>query len=107
MTAPWSHRDLTLVTGRSRGIGLMITRALAEAGARVYVSSRNAVACEEAVRELSAREPLHTGTARRGLCGGPAVRDSSTGVRCARGSASRGPPARCRPPERTPPRSPR
>ncbi|MFI2120914.1 SDR family oxidoreductase [Streptomyces sp. NPDC020299] len=32
----------------------MIARGLVEAGARVYVSSRSAAACEEAVRELSA-----------------------------------------------------
>ena len=42
-----------LVTGGSRGIGLMIARGYVEAGARVYVSSRKAEACEEVVRELS------------------------------------------------------
>ncbi|WP_326595092.1 SDR family oxidoreductase [Streptomyces sp. NBC_01803] len=42
-----------LVTGGSRGIGLMIARGLVEAGAKVYVSSRKAEACEEAVAELS------------------------------------------------------
>jgi len=44
---------VALVTGGSRGIGLMIARGYAEAGARVYVSSRNAKACDEAVAELS------------------------------------------------------
>lgn len=49
--------DLTgktaLVTGGSRGIGLMIARGLLDAGAKVYISSRNAEACEAAVAELS------------------------------------------------------
>ncbi|MBW2273187.1 MAG: SDR family oxidoreductase [Deltaproteobacteria bacterium] len=42
-----------LVTGGSRGIGLMIARGFVEAGARVYVSSRKAQVCEEVARELS------------------------------------------------------
>ncbi len=42
-----------LVTGGSRGIGRMIARGFAERGARVYVSSRNAEACEEVAAELS------------------------------------------------------
>jgi NAD(P)-dependent dehydrogenase (short-subunit alcohol dehydrogenase family) len=42
-----------LVTGGSRGIGLMIARGFAERGARVYVSSRNAEACEAVAGELS------------------------------------------------------
>jgi NAD(P)-dependent dehydrogenase (short-subunit alcohol dehydrogenase family) len=51
--------DLTgkvaLVTGGTRGIGLMIARGLLQAGAAtVYVSSRKAEAGEAAVRELSA-----------------------------------------------------
>jgi NAD(P)-dependent dehydrogenase (short-subunit alcohol dehydrogenase family) len=41
-----------LVTGGTRGIGLMIARGLVQAGAKVYVSSRKAEACEEAVAEL-------------------------------------------------------
>ncbi|HCT76938.1 MAG TPA: 3-oxoacyl-ACP reductase [Micromonosporaceae bacterium] len=49
--------DLTgktaLVTGGSRGIGLMIARGLLDAGAKVCISSRNAEACEQAVAELS------------------------------------------------------
>ncbi len=44
---------VALVTGGSRGIGLMIARGLVEAGARVYVSSRKAEACDEAAAELS------------------------------------------------------
>ncbi len=44
-----------LVTGGTRGIGLMIARGLLQAGAaKVTVSSRKAEACEAAVQELSA-----------------------------------------------------
>ncbi|MFC5745191.1 SDR family oxidoreductase [Actinomadura rugatobispora] len=43
-----------LVTGGTRGIGLMIARGLLQAGAaRVYVSSRKADACERAAEELA------------------------------------------------------
>ncbi len=42
-----------LVTGGSRGIGLMIARGLVEAGVRVYVSSRKADVCDEVAAELS------------------------------------------------------
>jgi len=42
-----------LVTGGSRGIGRMIAGGFVEAGARVYVSSRNAEACEAVAAELS------------------------------------------------------
>jgi NAD(P)-dependent dehydrogenase (short-subunit alcohol dehydrogenase family) len=41
-----------LVTGGTRGIGLMIARGLVQAGAKVYVSSRKPEACEAAVAEL-------------------------------------------------------
>lgn len=44
---------VAVVTGGTRGIGLMIARGLLQAGARVYVSSRKADACEAAQRELS------------------------------------------------------
>ena len=44
---------VALVTGGSRGIGLMIARGFAEGGARVYVSSRKAADCEKAAAELS------------------------------------------------------
>ncbi len=44
---------VALVTGGSRGIGLMIARGFVEAGARVYVSSRKAEVCEEVATELS------------------------------------------------------
>lgn len=46
---------VALVTGGSRGIGLMIARGYVEAGARVYISSRKKEACEEVASELSKR----------------------------------------------------
>lgn len=46
---------VALVTGGSRGIGLMIARGYVEAGAKVYISSRKAEVCEQVARELSAR----------------------------------------------------
>lgn len=42
-----------LVTGGTRGIGLMIARGYVEAGVKVYVSSRKADVCEEVAAELS------------------------------------------------------
>lgn len=48
---------VALVTGGSRGIGLMIARGYVEAGARVYVSSRKRDACDQVAAELS-----HVGT---------------------------------------------
>ena len=44
---------IALITGGSRGIGLMIARGYVEAGARVYVSARKASVCEEVAAELS------------------------------------------------------
>ena len=48
--------DLTgkvaVVTGGTRGIGLMMARGLLQAGASVYVSSRKPEASEAAVAEL-------------------------------------------------------
>lgn len=43
-----------LITGGSRGIGRMIAEGFVRAGARVYISSRKAAACEAAAHELSA-----------------------------------------------------
>ncbi|MGH2859283.1 MAG: SDR family oxidoreductase [Solirubrobacteraceae bacterium] len=48
------HGKVALVTGGTRGIGMMIARGLLDAGASVYISSRKPEAGEEAVRELSA-----------------------------------------------------
>jgi NAD(P)-dependent dehydrogenase (short-subunit alcohol dehydrogenase family) len=42
-----------LVTGGSRGIGRMIAAGFLAQGAKVYISSRKADACEQAARELS------------------------------------------------------
>ena len=43
-----------LVTGGSRGIGRMIAAGFLQQGAKVYISSRKAAACDAAVAELSA-----------------------------------------------------
>ena len=43
-----------LVTGGSRGIGKMIAEGLLRQGARVYIPSRTAAACDETAKELSA-----------------------------------------------------
>ena len=42
-----------LITGGSRGIGLMIARSYVERGAIVYISSRKAAVCENVASELS------------------------------------------------------
>ncbi|GAA1960649.1 SDR family oxidoreductase [Amycolatopsis minnesotensis] len=42
-----------LVTGGTRGIGMMIARGLLQAGARLVISSRNAEACAQAQEQLS------------------------------------------------------
>jgi NAD(P)-dependent dehydrogenase (short-subunit alcohol dehydrogenase family) len=44
---------IALVTGGSRGIGLMIARGFLEAGAKVYISSRKKEVCDAVARELS------------------------------------------------------
>lgn len=43
-----------IVTGGSRGIGYMIARGFASAGARVYISARKAPECEQAAADISA-----------------------------------------------------
>lgn len=45
---------IALVTGGSRGIGLMIARGFLEAGAKVYISSRKKEVCDEVAAQLSA-----------------------------------------------------
>ena len=42
-----------LITGGSRGIGLMIARGYIEAGATVYISSRNREVCDQVANTLS------------------------------------------------------
>ena len=42
-----------LITGGSRGIGLMIAKAYVRSGAKVYISSRNNEVCEKVAVELS------------------------------------------------------
>jgi NAD(P)-dependent dehydrogenase (short-subunit alcohol dehydrogenase family) len=44
---------VALVTGGSRGIGLMIARGYVEAGARVYISSRKRETCDQVAADLS------------------------------------------------------
>ncbi|SCF36300.1 NAD(P)-dependent dehydrogenase, short-chain alcohol dehydrogenase family [Micromonospora purpureochromogenes] len=54
MTELFSVADKTvLVTGGTRGIGLMIARGFVQAGARVIVSSRKADVCAAVAKELS------------------------------------------------------
>lgn len=44
---------VALVTGGSRGIGKMIAQGFLQSGAKVYISSRKADACDRTVSELS------------------------------------------------------
>ena len=46
-----------LITGGSRGIGRMIAAGFLAQGARVYISSRKAAACDQAARELARLGP--------------------------------------------------
>ncbi|GAW21063.1 hypothetical protein ANO14919_105760 [Xylariales sp. No.14919] len=48
---------VVLVTGGARGIGRMISEGFVANGARVYIASRDAKACEETAAELTARGP--------------------------------------------------
>lgn len=57
---------VALVTGGSRGIGLGIAKAYANAGARVMITSRKAESCEAACKEIgdaAIYEAGHTGKA--------------------------------------------
>jgi NAD(P)-dependent dehydrogenase (short-subunit alcohol dehydrogenase family) len=49
---------IAVVTGGTRGIGLMMARGLLDAGARVYISSRKADACAAAAEELRPHGPV-------------------------------------------------
>ncbi len=42
-----------VITGGSRGIGLMMARGFVENGARVYITSRKVEACQKAAAELN------------------------------------------------------
>jgi NAD(P)-dependent dehydrogenase (short-subunit alcohol dehydrogenase family) len=54
ITALFEIRNkVALVTGGSRGIGLMIARGYVAAGATVYISSRSAEVCDAVAEELS------------------------------------------------------
>lgn len=54
MTDLFSIKGKTaLITGGSRGIGLMMARGYVQAGATVYISSRKADVCEQVAAELS------------------------------------------------------
>lgn len=48
---------VVLVTGGAKGIGRMISEGFIRNGAKVYISSRDAKSCDEAVRELNAIGP--------------------------------------------------
>ncbi len=73
-----------LVTGGSRGIGLMIARGFVEAGAKVYISSRKADVCDRVATDLS----------RAGTCISlPADLSSSAGVKQLADEISRREPA--------------
>ncbi len=51
---------VALVTGGSRGIGLMIARGYVENGARVYISSRKKEVCDAVAAELSKSGECHS-----------------------------------------------
>lgn len=45
---------VVLVTGGAKGIGRMISEGFVTNGAKVYISSRDAKACEQACKEMNA-----------------------------------------------------
>jgi NAD(P)-dependent dehydrogenase (short-subunit alcohol dehydrogenase family) len=76
-----------LVTGGSVGIGEMIARAYVEAGARVYIASRNIEDCERVASELASagtcialRADLSTEDGARGLAAEVTDREGSLDI---------------------------
>lgn len=68
MTTQELTGKVALVTGATRGLGLAIATALAEAGATVVVSSRKEQACSDVAEQIASRTgatthplPLHVG----------------------------------------------
>lgn len=58
LTELFSVKDkVALVTGGSRGIGLMIAKGLVQNGARVYISARKSEVCDRVAAELNALGP--------------------------------------------------
>jgi NAD(P)-dependent dehydrogenase (short-subunit alcohol dehydrogenase family) len=90
---------VAVVTGGSRGIGEMIARGYVAAGARVYISSRKADACEALASELSALgeciplpADLSTPEGARGLAAAVAEREPIVHVLVNNAGASWGEP---------------
>ncbi|KAH6631083.1 hypothetical protein B0J18DRAFT_119938 [Chaetomium sp. MPI-SDFR-AT-0129] len=54
---------VVLVTGGAKGVGRMISEAFIANGAKVYISSRDAAACEAACAELNSTSNTNRGTA--------------------------------------------
>jgi NAD(P)-dependent dehydrogenase (short-subunit alcohol dehydrogenase family) len=78
---------VALITGGSRGIGKMIAAGFLDAGARVYISSRKADACQATVDELSQRgtcvalpEDVSTVDGCRALCRAYEAREGSLDI---------------------------
>ncbi|MFC5498692.1 SDR family oxidoreductase [Caenimonas terrae] len=78
---------VALVTGGSRGIGRMIASGLLAHGAKVYISSRKAQACDQTASELSALGPcislpadVSTVEGARGLAAALAAREPALDI---------------------------